>query len=176
MLLWIIGSIALVLLAALVIGYLTFRDEKAALRDEKAALKERLQDRDNKLAKLTKENQQLHDALVLARREASAPQSILKRDSLTDARLATEESSSQFCQQGGRGLHPMQRSRRSFWRIWSLHYSFYPVVPAHPGPELVVYRPKGESAPLREACPTASAGRVGQFNRWFENAVAPWRG
>ena len=40
------------------------------------------------------------------------------------------------------------------------------------GPELVAYRFKG--LPDYSVVPYPSAGRVGQFNRWFENAASPY--
>jgi hypothetical protein len=40
------------------------------------------------------------------------------------------------------------------------------------GPELVVYRFKGR--PEYSVVPYPSIGRVGQFNRWFENAGSPY--
>ena len=116
MLPWITIGIVLVLLAALIIGYLTFREAKAALeklvedrdrelaklakdsqqlqefREVNALLEARVGDRDRKLAKLANDNQQLQDALILARSEVPAHKSILKRDPLTDARPAAEVS------------------------------------------------------------------------------------
>lgn len=236
MLLWIVGGIALVFLAVLVIGYLTFKDANAAL-------KERVEDRDRELAKLTKENQQLQGALVLARREVSAPKSILRSDSLTNARLAADESSavaeavprpvpdptavsatvparantSEAAVQilGSTAPTPERQAptreaiqeiileaisalaneRASLTEANFVHKVAGFAVDATlkaallenlepalfflcggarspQGPELVVYRLKG--SPNHCVVPYPSAGRVGQFNRWFENAESPY--
>ena len=236
MLLWLASGISVLLLAGLVIGYLK---SSAAF----AALEEQVEDRDRELAKLAKENQQLQEALVLARREVSAAMPILKRDLPPDvcpaaaegpavaeaapplASMPTDSSdiapvgtniseaavqvpdiaspkpedqapTSEAIQEAILGaIASLANGRASLTEANFVHKvagvttnaTLKAVLLANlepalfflcsgarspQGPELVVYRLKG--SPNHSVVPYPSAGRVGQFNRWFENAGSPY--
>jgi hypothetical protein len=228
MLLWIATGIAVLLLAGLVIGYLKFSGENAKLE----AL---LADRDRKLAKVSKDNQQLQDALVVSRREASAPAPIPKRDPLADTRpvvanwSAVEEAAPPSVKRAApvsaaasgsqtaaqlpdvaapkperqaltqaivedailNAIASLANDRSSLTEanfinkvggvttdatlkavlLTTLEPALFFLCSgarSPQGPELVAYRFKGK--PDCRVVPYPSAGRVGQFNRWFENA------
>lgn len=230
LLFWLVTGLAVLLLLALLIGYLKFSGDHAELQAQ-------LADSERELAKRAKENQQLQESILQSRREVPSPRPLPRSEPLPEARSAVAAS-------------PPAASaiQRPAFKVTATGDSPAPVrvsvpeaVVAKPerpvmthaivqeailsaiaslandrsslteanfvnkvagfatdaglkalllanlepalfflcsgsrspqGPELVVYRFKG--LPDCSVVPYPSAGRVGQFNRWFENAGSPY--
>jgi hypothetical protein len=232
LLLWVAAGIAVLLLAGLVIGYLKFSAKNAGLKVHIGVL-------DSKLAKLAKENQQLQESILQAKREVHASNRIPKSEPLPEAPVAPmdpptsaspiqrpEFRAAAASTSQGDALVPVPvpdvavaKPERQTMTLEVVQAAILTAIaslandrsslteanfvnkvaglitdaklkaallanlePAlfflcsgarsPQGPELVVYRFKGDTQ--CSVVPYPSAGRVGQFNRWFENASSPY--